>query len=336
MATWQLGRNYQEDPSFAIEDALRAKAADEARRRYFADNPGNENATSVRDRAIREAAIKGGYHTPEMESAVPSARQSQIQAKAQLDASQFEMRYTAKQKAMIASNNATIAAARSSGRWSEPQLRRLEEMVTLKNLDISPTMQPRVSEYPPGQGEGESWQDQGVQWYREGGIKKPLPIKGTPQELALKQENSVLIQRLKSQSKLDENLIKEAAKPIASGTSTEGVPDMRQRTPAEQRMFLLENGATFITPTEEEARELQAKQEKAGRAAITAQRTEAGLPAAPQAGQPQPQQPQGKNAAAVGAANAVIQAALTNPDRMKSDPSFAAQARAARKFLEQQ
>ncbi len=84
--------------------------------------------------------------------------EAKLKVKAEFNASQTELKYTAKQKRKMDRLQMVPQLARESGIFNKDQLRRIDEKVVLDMFGFEPTEQFKLTQFPKGQGFGESWE----------------------------------------------------------------------------------------------------------------------------------------------------------------------------------
>ena len=94
------------------------------------------------------------------ESAETQQLQQDMQAKAEFNAGQMELRYSQKQKREMDRLQMVPQLAKQSGIFNENQLKRINEKVMLKMLGFTPTEQFKLTSFDQGKGFGESWRKQ--------------------------------------------------------------------------------------------------------------------------------------------------------------------------------
>ncbi len=85
--------------------------------------------------------------------------ESKLKVKAEFNAGQMELRYSQKQKREMDRLQMVPQLARQSGIFNEDQLRRIDQKVVLDMLGFEPTEQFKLTQFPKGQGFGESWSE---------------------------------------------------------------------------------------------------------------------------------------------------------------------------------
>lgn len=293
------------------EDALRAQTANSIREDYFRDRQGIKTETE------------------RINDADNVAQMQQIQAKAQFDAANFEKRYTAKQKAELARLSAMDGEIDSNPGFTAAEKAAAHKAVALKKLGIQPMDLPRLSPYPDGQGIGDRWYEDGIGFLSRKPDGSVGIIQGwdkSAQAQSAKDAHELEKNQMKIQyereKEYNKRIMEEAFKPdaIQDGVDENGQPKYRARTLQEAKDFMREIGSISDPETDSE-----------GRSRVAAMRKNAGLPSVEQS-QAQSVPSTQESGQAQNDANAIIQEAIQNPEKMR-DPTFAAKARAARKFL---
>ena len=249
-----------------------------------------------------------------------------MQAKAQFDASNFEKRYTAKQKADLSQISAASTAIDNDPSFSDSEKMAAKKALAFKKMGISPADLPRLSPYPQGQGVGDVWDvpEVGkVTRHPDGHTAIFQGWKDSAQAQSAKDTHALEKAQLQERGKLATHLI--------DAKDAEGNPIKRHMTVDE-----MDDAMDVINGRRPGEKNVE------GRARVAEQRKSAGLPDQPDASasvQGQPQQksftrPQQVDPHVSQAANSIIQEAIAHPEKMK-DETFAQKARAARKMLGQ-
>ncbi len=129
------------------------------------------------------------------------AKLEQIRLKAEMDASVFEKRYTAKQKAEIAHWKGVPGNARASGLYDEAQLQKITEFAKMREMGIQPQDMPKLSNFSQGQGVGEVWEYGGGVLTRDD--KGNPKIMYRPDQMPQWQEREQELDAIKKKSELE-------------------------------------------------------------------------------------------------------------------------------------
>jgi len=132
-----------------------------------------------------------------------------MELKAKLDAENFELRYTAKDKASISklrNQERRAYQMMQSGEITPDEYEKVSKITKNQEMGIIPGMLPSLSPYPKGQGTGDSYFNKiGMPVYRnEKGIEVPLDWKKTPQGMAEEQEAKAIEAKAKLDAKREE------------------------------------------------------------------------------------------------------------------------------------
>lgn len=121
----------------------------------------------------RMLRAKGLEQTPSGQAVDYATRQAQTREKAQFDAANFEKRYTAKQKVEIARFTKAKQDLINNPAFSEQEKVTASRSLDMKIMGITPDYLPKMSQYPDGQGIGDSWEEHGgIVRRNEKGVKE--------------------------------------------------------------------------------------------------------------------------------------------------------------------
>ena len=166
---------------------------------------------------------------------------SRLKFKAEFNASQMELRYTQKQKREIDRLRMVPQLARQSGIFNEDQIDKIDQKVMMDILGFEPTEQFKLTQFPRGQGFGESWtESDGSRLSRDkdGGHKLIQRFDQRREAQSMKEEQD----SIKAQAVLQAGIDKEKRDfekklYLEDVTSADGLTK-RSRTPEEVRQIL--------------------------------------------------------------------------------------------------
>ena len=188
-----------------------------------------------------------------------------VQEKAQFDATNFEKRYTAKQKADIAQLNKASQDMEGNPNYSEEEKKQIKDKIEAQKLGIKPADLPKLSPHPKGQDIGDSWVDKptGDQKYRtasgevhtvdykktkEGAYQESLHER-QQNELKAKEDGRSSIQGIRERYLFEES------------TDENGKVTRRQRSPEELNDLI--QSVIGTKPTQKQLSEFSEKQQRA-------------------------------------------------------------------------
>ncbi len=165
--------------------------------------------------------------------------ESKLKVKAEFNASQMELRYSQKQKREMDRLQMVPQLARQSGIFSEDQIDKIDQKVMMDIMGFEPTEQFKLTQFPKGQGFGESWiEDDGSRLARDekGNHKLIQRFDQSREAQSMKEEQD----SIKTQAKLQTDIEKEKRafeRDLYNKPVKEGMRE-RSRTPEEVRQIL--------------------------------------------------------------------------------------------------
>ncbi len=242
------------DESYARlkEEEFRRKAERQAERsasrtRFIPEPPGTQGVINPLAAGWRDEFNESGIIDPRWrlkgkfvtESAETQQMQQEMQAKAEFDAGQSELKYTQKQKREMDRLRMVPQLAKQSGIFNEDQLDQINQKVMLDILGYTPTEQFKLTQFPKGQGFGESWEKPDgttVSRDEKGNEKLMQRFDQGREAQSMKEEQD----SVKAQAKLQADIDKEKRafeRDLYTKDVTEGLRK-RSRTPEEVRQIL--------------------------------------------------------------------------------------------------
>ncbi len=232
------------DESYARlqEEGFRRKAERQAERAAsrvrFIPDPSNVSGTIKHGEFGPTGAVDMGGRWVS-ESAETQQLQQEMQAKAEFDAGQMELRYSQKQKREMDRLRMVPQLARQSGIFSKDQIDKIDQKVMMDIMGFEPAEQFKLTQFPKGQGFGESWtEDDGSRLSRDkdGGHKLIQRFDQSREAQSMKEEQD----SIKAQAVLQAGIDKEK-RAFERDLYTKGVMEggfERPRTPEEIRQII--------------------------------------------------------------------------------------------------